>query len=112
MKKYPLGEFEEIVLLTVAVLNDQAYGFSIKEEIADRLGRSVSIGALQSALIRMQEKGYLTSRKGEGSTARGGRPKMYFNITTHGMRALDYNKNVRLDLWNAIPNKSQLLSYD
>lgn len=112
MKKYPLGEFEEIVLLTVAVLDDKAYGFSIKEEISSRLDRSVSIGALQTALIRMQEKGYLTSRKGETSTVRGGRPKMYFNITSHGMRALDYNKNVRLDLWEAIPNRTQLLSYD
>ncbi|MDW3191073.1 MAG: helix-turn-helix transcriptional regulator [Cytophagales bacterium] len=112
MKKYPLGEFEEIVLLTVAVLDQDAYGFSIKEEISERLGRKVSIGALQTALIRMQDKGYLTSRKGEGSTARGGRPKMYFQITSHGMRALDYNKSVRLDLWNAIPNKTQLLNYD
>ena len=112
MKKYPLGEFEEIVLLTVGVLDEEAYGFSIKEEISERLGRKVSIGALQTALIRMQDKGYLTSRKGEGSTARGGRPKMYFRITAHGMKALDYNKNVRLELWNAIPNKTQLLNYD
>lgn len=112
MKKFKLGEFEEIVLLTVAVLDENAYGYSIKEEISKRLERSVSIGALQSSLTRMKDKGYLTTRKGEGSTIRGGRPKLYFKITSHGMRALDYNKNVRLDLWNAIPNRTQLLSYD
>lgn len=112
MKKYPLGECKEIVLLTVAVLDIEAYGFSIKEEISERLGRKVSIDALQTALIRMQDKGYLTSGKGEGSTARGGRPKMYFQITSYGMRALDYNKNVYLELWNAIPNKTHQLNYD
>lgn len=103
MKKFQLGEFEEIVLLTVAVLDQEAYGFGIKEEIESRLERSVSIGALQSALRRMENKGYLTSQKGEGSTKRGGRPKLYFRITSLGMKALDYNRNVRFDLWNAIP---------
>ncbi len=112
MKKFQLGEFEEIVLLTVAVLDQEAYGFGIKEEIESRLERSVSIGALQSALRRMENKGYLTSQKGEGSTERGGRPKLFFRITAHGMRALDHNRNVRLDLWNSIPASVSKLSYD
>lgn len=112
MKEFQLGEFEEIVLLTVAVLDDQAYGFGIKEEIESRMNRSVSVGALQSALRRMEKKGYLTSRKGEGSTERGGRPKLFFKITAHGMRALDHSKNVRQDLWNSIPKTVSSLSYD
>ena len=103
MKKYQLGEFEEIVLLTVGVLDSEAYGFGIKKEIESRLDRSVSVGALQSALRRMENKGYLTSRKGEGSTERGGRPKLYFSVTALGMKALEYNKDIRLELWNAIP---------
>jgi len=112
MKKFQLGEFEEIVLLTVAVLDQEAYGFGIKEEIESRQERSVSIGALQSALRRMENKGYLTSQKGEGSTERGGRPKLFFRITAYGMKALDYNKNARLDLWNSIPASVSKLSYD
>ncbi len=112
MKKIQLGEFEEIVLLTVAVLDQEAYGFGIKEEIESRLERSVSVGALQSALRRMEKKGYLTSKKGEGSTERGGRPKLYFRITANGVKALNYNKNVRLDLWNSIPASITDLSYD
>ncbi len=112
MKPYKLGEFEEIVLLVVAVLDDQAYGFGIKEEIANRLGRSVSIGALQSALTRMKDKGYLTTRKGEGSTERGGRPKLYFEITELGMGALNYNRKVRTDLWQSIPFRLQQLGHD
>ena len=112
MKKYKLGEFEEVVLLIVAVLDKEAYGFSIKEEISNRLGRSVSIGALQSALTRMKDKGYLTTRQGEGSTERGGRPKLFFEITAYGMKALDYNRTTRAELWDAIPLKDQKLSYD
>ncbi|MEQ9425511.1 MAG: helix-turn-helix transcriptional regulator [Cyclobacteriaceae bacterium] len=103
MKKYQLGEFEEVVLLTVGVLYDEAYGVAIKEEIETRLQRKVSVGALQSALRRMEQKGYLESREGEATEQRGGRPKRYFNITAYGKKALEYSKDVRLELWNAIP---------
>lgn len=103
MKKYQLGEFEEIVLLTVGVLYDNAYGVAIKEEIEQRLGRKVSVGAMQSALRRMEKKGYLDSREGESTEQRGGRPKRYFTITAYGKKALEYSKDVRLKLWDAIP---------
>ena len=103
MKQYRLGEFEEVVLLTVAVLHPDAYGVSIKKEIEDRLQRKVSVGALQSALRRMEKKGYLESRLGETDAKRGGKPKRYFYITAFGKSALDYYKDVRLDLWNAMP---------
>lgn len=103
MKKFPLGEFEEIVLLTVGVLYDEAYGVAIKKEIEQKLDRSVSVGALQSALRRMEQKGYLTSRTGEANAKRGGRPKRYFNITALGKQALEYTKDIREELWNQIP---------
>ncbi len=103
MKKYPLGEFEEIVLLTVGVLYDEAYGVAIKKEIEQQLDRKVSVGALQSALRRMEKKGYLSSREGEANSKRGGRPKRYFNITAHGKQALEYNRDIRSDLWKRIP---------
>ncbi|WP_420577554.1 PadR family transcriptional regulator [Ekhidna sp.] len=103
MKKFQLGEFEEIVLLTVGVLYDEAYGVAIKEEIEKRLQRKVSVGALQSALRRMEKKGYLDSRQGEPNAKRGGKPKRFFKITAHGKRALEHSKDVRLQLWDAIP---------
>ncbi len=103
MKKYPLGEFEEIVLLTVCVLYDEAYGVAIKEEIEQQLERKVSVGALQSALRRMEKKGYLDSRQGEVTSIRGGRPKRYFTITAYGKRALIHTRDVRAKLWNQIP---------
>ena len=104
MKKYPLGEFEEIVLLTVGVLYDHAYGVAIKEEIEQQLERKVSVGALQSALRRMEKKGYLRSREGEVTSNRGGRPKRYFTITAHGKAALEYTRDIRSDLWKRIPD--------
>ena len=103
MKKYPLGEFEEVVLLMVGVLYDEAYGVAIKNKIEEQLGRKVSVGAMQSALRRMESKGYLSSRKGEANTERGGRPKRYFTITAHGKKALEYTRDVRLELWGKIP---------
>jgi len=103
MKKYQLGEFEEVVMLTVGVLYDEAYGVSIKKEIETRLSRKVSVGALQSALKRLEDKGYLKSREGEATEERAGRPKKYFQITAYGKRAMEYTKNTRDDLWNSIP---------
>ncbi len=103
MKKYQLGEFEEIVMLTVGVLYDRAYGVSIKKEIEERLKRKVSVGALQSALIRLEDKGYLKSREGEATEERAGRPKKYFQITALGKRAIEHSKEQREELWRAIP---------
>jgi len=103
MKKYPLGEFEELVLLTVGVLYDEAYGVAIKDEIETRLNRKVSVGALQSALRRMEKKGYLNSRLGDTSNQRGGKRKRFFTITAYGKRALEYTKEVRESLWGDIP---------
>jgi len=103
MGKYQLGEFEEVVMLTVGVLYGNAYGVSIKKEIEDRLNRKVSVGALQSALKRLEDKGYLTSREGESTSDRGGRPKRYFEITASGSKAIEETKEVRNQLYNAIP---------
>ncbi|HHP7241835.1 MAG TPA: PadR family transcriptional regulator [Cyclobacteriaceae bacterium] len=104
MKTYYLGEFEEIVLLTVAIIHDDAYGVSIKQEIEYRLDRKVSVSALQTALRRLEQKGYLRSFLGEATAMRGGKRKRYFKVTKTGKAALDYNKETRMKLWSAIPN--------
>jgi len=103
MKKFQLGEFEEIVMLTVGILNEEAYGVSIKKEIETRLLRKVSVGALQTALKRLEDKGYLKSREGESTQERAGRPKRYFSITAYGKKAMEYTRTTRNDLWKAIP---------
>lgn len=106
MKEYQLGEFEEIVLLTVAILNDDAYGVSIKEDIETRLSRTVSVSALQTALRRMEKKDYLKSEFGEATAIRGGKRKRYFKVTKTGKMALDYSKETRMKLWSAISDVS------
>jgi PadR family transcriptional regulator PadR len=103
MKKYQLGEFEEIVLLTVAILNQEAYSVAIKDEIESRLQRSVSMGALHTALKRLEDKGYLRSFAGETTPERQGRPKCYFEITALGKKVMHYAKSTRDQLWRAIP---------
>jgi PadR family transcriptional regulator, regulatory protein PadR len=103
MKKYQLGEFEEIVLLTIGILNNEAYSVAIKDEIESRIARSVSVGALHTALKRLEEKGYLRSFNGEGTDERAGRPKRFFEITAMGKRAMRYTKEMRDELWRAIP---------
>ena len=103
MKKYQLGEFEEIVLLTVGVLYDEAYGVAIKSEIENRLNRKVSVGAMQSALRRMESKGFLDSRLGEANKVRGGKPKRFFTITAYGKEALKNSQDIRMALWKDIP---------
>lgn len=111
MKKYQLGEFEEVVMLTVGVLYDNAYGVSIKKEIEERLSRKVSVGALQTALIRLEDKGYLKSREGEATEERAGRPKKYFQITALGKRAIEHSKQQREELWKAIPKVALNLKF-
>lgn len=103
MKTYPLGEFEEIVLLTVGVLYDEAYGVAIKDTIEEKAQRKVSVGALQSALKRMEKKGYLSSREGEANLQRGGKPKRYYTITAYGKIALQQSRDIRTQLWDSIP---------
>ena len=103
MKKFQLGEFEEIVLLTIAILHGEAYGVSIKEEIENRLPRSVSMGGLHTALVRLEEKGYIKSLDGESTPERVGRPKRYVEITALGKKAMEYAKNTRDSLWKAVP---------
>lgn len=103
MKKYQLGEFEEIVILTIGILNNRAYSVSIKDEIESRLSRSVSFGALHTALKRLEEKGYLKSFSGESTEERAGRPRQYFEITAIGKKAMRYTKDTRDELWKAIP---------
>ena len=94
-----LGEFEELVLLTVAVLGDDAYGVTIQEEINTRAGRSVSIGALHSTLTRLEEKNYLKSKMGGATSERGGRRKRFYEITRTGKAALNSSKSLRDKLW-------------
>jgi len=99
MKVY-LGEFEELVLLTIATLGDEAYGVAIKEAIEKRSDREISIGALHSTITRLEEKGLLKSWMGGATQERGGRRKRFYDITAAGKVSLTTIKNMRDELWS------------
>lgn len=103
MKKTKLGEFEEFVLLAVVILKDDAYGVEIKRELEERLSHRLSVGSIQSALKRMEEKGFLTSEFGEATKIRGGKRKRIYTATPLATRVLAELKDIRLDLYSAIP---------
>lgn len=100
MRRSDLGEFEEIVLLTVAVLNPAAYSVVIAEELEQQTGKTVTTGAVHSALQRLEKKGFLSSEMGEATAARGGRRKRLFKVTIAGSKILHEVKAVRDNLWS------------
>ncbi len=106
MKRTYLGEFEEIVLLTVAVLEAerQAYGVAITHEINEQTGRSVRLNQIHAALERLEEKGMVKSEMGEPTAERGGRRKRLFSVTGYGRLTLQDIQEVRVSFWNRILN--------
>lgn len=106
MKITKLGEFEELVLLTVIVLQEEAYGVAIKKELESRLNAGLSVGSIQSALKRMEEKGFLNSKFGEATAKRGGKRKRIYSATPQGHRVLTEIKAVRAGLWASISGAS------
>ena len=101
-KKSYLGEFEQIVLLALVRLRNNAYGMTIRQEIEERAGRVVSIGAVYTTLERLEEKGLVSSRKGEATAERGGRAKRYFKIEAPGLRALNESKRIFERMWSGV----------
>ena len=104
MKKTKLGEFEELVLLTVASLREDAYGVEIKNSLESRMKTRLSVGSIQSALKRMEEKGFLTSEFGETTQRRGGKRKRIYSTTAYAHRVLAEMKDIRSGLWKTIGN--------
>ncbi|TDE08285.1 PadR family transcriptional regulator [Dyadobacter psychrotolerans] len=106
MKRTFLGEFEEVVLLTVAILDQQAYAVSVTQQLEEKTGRSVGFSAVHTTLQRMQEKGLLSSEMGGATMERGGRRKRFFSVTALGRKALQEVKHVRQQLWDALPEQT------
>lgn len=103
MKGYHLGELEELVLLTVGILDQEAYGVSVLEEIKNQTGRKVNISAIHTVLNRLEDKGLLQSKMGGATEERGGRRKRLFNLSTSGRASIQEVKDIRNKLYNQIP---------
>lgn len=93
-----LGEFEQVVLLAVARLKDDAYGMSLRTGIVERTGREVAIGAMYATLDRLVAKGYLRAR----DDAPEGRPRRFFVITASGVEALETARELQQKMWAGV----------
>jgi len=104
MKGSNLGEFEELVILTIAALVNDAYSVGICDELEKHTGRSVKLGVVHAVLNRLEEKGFVKSKLGEATSVRGGKRKRYYSITSAGKAAVLRAKEVRDQLWSIIPD--------
>ena len=103
MRNKGLGEFEELVLLAVCILEDGAYGISVKREVGKHTGRTILLGAVHITLYRLQDKGLLISKMGGNTDKRGDRRKRLFKITKTGILQLQTSQDVRQKMWQLIP---------
>ncbi len=99
-----LGEFEEVILLLVGILGEEAYAFNIAQEFESQTDRAVSIGAVHSTLTRLEEKGFLKSEMGDSTAERGGRRKRIYTITAYGRKTLVAARDFKVSLWNQFPD--------
>lgn len=104
MKGTNLGEFEELVLLTIASLVNDAYSVAICDELLKHTGREAKLGVVHAVLNRLEEKGLVKSKLGEATNMRGGKRKRYYSVTSAGKAALIKAKEVRDAIWNTIPD--------
>lgn len=102
MPRDHLGEFEQIVLLAVLRLDENAYGVPVRREIEQRTGRSLTVGALYRTFDRLEEKGYLRSWFSDPTPERGGRSKRYFRITAPGRAALRESRDALAAMWEGL----------
>ncbi|WP_420385876.1 PadR family transcriptional regulator [Roseivirga sp.] len=98
-----IGELEELVLLLVGILRDDAYAVSVLKEMKDQTGRELNISAIHAVLNRLEEKGWLTSDMGGATDERGGRRKRFYQLTASGKSMLDEVKLQRDQLYNQLP---------
>lgn len=103
MKGTYLGEFEELVLLTVGILFDNAYGLAILDELEQQTGRDVMISSVHKALVRLEDKGFLKSRMGGATETRGGRDKRLYTLTQAGIGVVNQSRDMRNAMWKQIP---------
>ena len=106
MSQTTLGEFEEIVVMIVAILNGDAYSVGVINEIENRLNREVSLGAIQTVLKRLEQKGLLKSEFCGSTSERGGKRKRLYEITAQGQEIIDQTRAQRNSLWEAMPKLS------
>ena len=103
MSKDHIGELEELILLLIVMLKEEAYGLAIRKALKDEANRNVTIGAVHGTVNRLESKGFIESSMGGATEERGGRRKRIFTITAAGKNVLQKSKDVKVNLWQQIP---------
>jgi DNA-binding PadR family transcriptional regulator len=101
MPASPAAALETAVLVAVARLGDDAYGAAVQREVSARRGREYAVGAIHTALQRLDDKGLVTSRMGDPLPVRGGRARRYYRLTAAGAAALEEARLAAQRLWQA-----------
>jgi PadR family transcriptional regulator PadR len=101
-RKAQLGEFEQLVLLAILRLKDDAYGLGIRQELEKRAHRSVSRGAFYATLDRLERKGLVKWKATPPTDSRGGMPQRRFEVTSAGVRALRFSRETLLGMWQGL----------
>jgi len=97
-----LSKSEELCLLTIWRLRDNAYGVTIRRKIAELTGKQYTYGTLYSLLDQLVNKEYAVKFEGEPTNERGGRRKLLYKITTEGIEALKHSYEMQQVVWNGI----------
>lgn len=97
-----LGGLEELMLLCVLRLGEDADGASVRDELEARAEHAVSVSTVYVTLMRLEEKGYVRSWKGEPTAQRGGKAKRLYEVTPEGFEALEAERAVREGLWQGV----------
>ena len=103
MRKDYIGEFEELILLLIVMMKEEAYGLAIRKALKIQAQRTVTIGAVHGTLNRLESKGFVESNLGGATESRGGRRKRLFTITASGKKVLQKSRDVKVNLWTQIP---------
>ena len=97
-----LGDLEELILLAVLRVGDEAFGGRVRDELREHAGRSVSISTVYVTLMRLEEKGYARSWKGEPTSERGGKAKRHYEVSPEGVQALELVREIRSRMWSGV----------
>lgn len=103
MSKDHIGELEELILLLIVMLKEEAYGLALRKALKDQANRNVTIGAVHGTVNRLESKGFIESSMGGATEERGGRRKRIFTITASGKNVLQKSQDVKVNLWQQIP---------
>ena len=102
-----LGDLEELVLLALLRLGENADGAAIREELKQRADRAVSVSTIYVTLMRLEAKGYVRSWMGEPTGERGGKAKRYFEIRPEGTEALEATRTIRERMWEGVGTEAK-----